>query len=123
MSLRQYVGDRFEAKKGIRVFTSLDPVSQDKLEKSIARKVPDLSKTAGNKLEAAAIAVDRNTGEIRAMVGGKRTGYDGFNRALNASRPIGSLVKPAIYLTALRAATEVHFGDNIDGHATELERQ
>ncbi|MGF1799434.1 penicillin-binding protein 1B [Vibrio gigantis] len=101
IELKKYVGDRFEAKKGIRVFTSLDPVSQDKLEKSIARKVPDLSKTAGNKLEAAAIAVDRNTGEIRAMVGGKRTGYDGFNRALNASRPIGSLVKPAIYLTAL----------------------
>ncbi|OEE14192.1 penicillin-binding protein 1B [Vibrio cyclitrophicus ZF205] len=101
IELKRYVGDRFEAKKGIRVFTSLDPVSQDKLEKSIARKVPELSKTAGNKLEAAAIAVDRNTGEIRAMVGGKRTGYDGFNRALNASRPIGSLVKPAIYLTAL----------------------
>lgn len=101
IELKKYVGDRFEAKKGIRVFTSLDPVSQDKLEKSIARKVPDLSKTAGDKLEAAAIAVDRNTGEIRAMVGGKRTGYDGFNRALNASRPIGSLVKPAIYLTAL----------------------
>ena len=101
IELKKYVGDRFEAKKGIRVFTSLDPVSQDKLEKSIARKVADLSKTAGDKLEAAAIAVDRNTGEIRAMVGGKRTGYDGFNRALNASRPIGSLVKPAIYLTAL----------------------
>lgn len=101
IELKKYVGDRFEAQKGIRVFTSLDPVSQDKLEKSIARKVPELSKTAGDKLEAAAIAVDRNTGEIRAMVGGKRTGYDGFNRALNASRPIGSLVKPAIYLTAL----------------------
>lgn len=101
IELKKYVGDRFQAKKGIRVFTSLDPVSQAKLEKSIARKVPELSKTAGAKLEAAAIAVDRNTGEIRAMVGGKRTGYDGFNRALNASRPIGSLVKPAVYLTAL----------------------
>lgn len=101
IELKKYVGDRFQAKKGIRVFTSLDPVSQDKLEKSIARKVPELSKTAGDKLEAAAIAVDRKTGEIRAMVGGKRTGYDGFNRALNASRPIGSLVKPAVYLTAL----------------------
>ncbi len=70
IELKKYVGERFEAKKGIRVFTSLDPVSQDQLEKSIARKVPELSKTGGNQLEAAAIAVDRNTGEIRAMVGG-----------------------------------------------------
>lgn len=102
IELKKFVGDRFEAQKGLRVFTSLDPVSQQELERSIARKVPQLAKTAGNKLEAAAIAVDRNTGEIRAMVGGKRTGYDGFNRALNASRPIGSLVKPAVYLTALQ---------------------
>ncbi|MEZ9057674.1 penicillin-binding protein 1B [Vibrio pelagius] len=102
IELKQFVGDRFEAQKGLRVFTSLDPVSQQELERSIARKVPQLAQTAGNKLEAAAVAVDRNTGEIRAMVGGKRTDYDGFNRALNASRPIGSLVKPAVYLTALQ---------------------
>lgn len=100
--LNKYVGDRFQSQKGLRVFTSLDPVSQDKLEKSIAAKVPVFAKTSGKQLEGAAIAVDRNTGEIRAMVGGKRTGYDGFNRVLNASRPIGSLVKPAVYLTALQ---------------------
>ncbi|MBW3694164.1 penicillin-binding protein 1B [Vibrio sp. T187] len=100
--LNQYVGDRFQSHKGLRVFTSLDPVSQDKLEKALASKVPTFAKKSGKQLEGAAIAVDRNTGEIRAMVGGKRVGYDGFNRALNASRPIGSLVKPAVYLTALQ---------------------
>ncbi|MGR5542862.1 penicillin-binding protein 1B, partial [Vibrio campbellii] len=83
------------------VFTSLDPVSQSKLERAITQKVPDLERVSGAGLEGAAIAVDRQTGEIRAMVGGKRTGYDGFNRALNASRQIGSLAKPAVYLTAL----------------------
>ncbi|OXX74065.1 penicillin-binding protein 1B [Vibrio sp. V19_P1S1T109] len=101
IELKEKVGDAFKADTGLRVFTSLDPVSQVKLELAIDRQIPVLSKTAGKNLEAAAIAVDRTSGEIRAMVGGKQTGYDGFNRALNASRPIGSLVKPAVYLTAL----------------------
>ncbi|MGF1772983.1 penicillin-binding protein 1B [Vibrio wakamikoensis] len=99
--LSRKVGDKIKASKGVRIYTSLDPVSQDKLEKAIAKRVPQLERTSGKGLEAAAVAVDRTTGEIRAMVGGKRTGYSGFNRALNASRPIGSLVKPAVYLTAL----------------------
>ncbi|MBY8000889.1 penicillin-binding protein 1B [Vibrio fluvialis] len=101
IELKQKLGDTFKSDTGLRVFTSLDPVSQAKLEEAVENQVPILARTAGNDLEAAAIAVDRHSGEIRAMVGGKRTGYDGFNRALNASRPIGSLVKPAVYLTAL----------------------
>nr|WP_162062452.1 penicillin-binding protein 1B [Vibrio taketomensis] len=102
IELKEKVGSEYEADKGLRVFTSLDPVSQHQLEKAIQTKIPQLAKTAGKDLEGAAIAVDRHSGEIRAMVGGKRTGYDGFNRALNASRQIGSLAKPAVYLTALQ---------------------
>lgn len=102
MELKQKVGDAFRGETGLRVFTSLDPISQQQLEKAISNKVAELAKVAGDELEAAAVAVDRTSGEIRAMVGGKRTGYDGFNRAINASRPIGSLVKPAVYLTALQ---------------------
>src|SRR5690606_7790248 len=34
-------------------------------------------------------------------LGGKRTGFDGFTRALDARRQIGSLVKPAVHLAAL----------------------
>ncbi|MBY8043606.1 penicillin-binding protein 1B [Vibrio fluvialis] len=101
IELKQKLGDAFKSDTGLRVFTSLDPVSQAKLEEAVENQVPILARAAGKDLEAAAIAVDRHSGEIRAMVGGKRTGYDGFNRALNASRPIGSLVKPAVYLTAL----------------------
>ncbi len=99
--LQQKVGARFQSDSGLRLFTTLDPVSQAMMEKAITQKIPQLEKVSGEGLEAAAVAVDRRTGEIRAMVGGKRTGYDGFNRALNASRPIGSLVKPAVYMTAL----------------------
>ncbi len=102
IELEKQLGDHFQTGAGLRVFTSLDPVSQAELEKAISSKMPALSKVAGDQLEAAAVAVDRHSGEIRAMVGGKRAGYDGFNRALNASRQIGSLAKPAVYLTALQ---------------------
>ncbi|NOH80295.1 penicillin-binding protein 1B [Vibrio sp. RE86] len=101
IELKEKVGEAFQSDLGLRVFTSLDPVSQQKLEQAIAKKIPQLASIAGKSLEGAAVAVDRHTGEIRAMVGGKRTGYDGFNRALNASRQIGSLAKPAVYLAAL----------------------
>ncbi|WP_274883214.1 penicillin-binding protein 1B [Vibrio harveyi] len=113
IELKEKVGDNFKAETGLRLFTSLDPVSQSKLEKAIAKKVPELAKRAGKELEAAAVAVDRHSGEIRAMVGGKRVGYEGFNRALNASRPIGSLVKPAIYLTALEQPEKYNLGTTL----------
>ncbi|CAM3501767.1 Penicillin-binding protein 1B [Vibrio aerogenes CECT 7868] len=98
IELKHKIGDLYQADKGLKVFTTLDPVSQQELENAVRIS---LARLGNKKLESAAIAVDRHSGEIRAMVGGKRAGYDGFNRVLNASRQIGSLVKPAVYLTAL----------------------
>ena len=52
-------------------------------------------------LEAAMVVVDYQQAAVQALVGGKTAGYAGFNRALDARRPIGSLIKPPIYLEAL----------------------
>jgi penicillin-binding protein 1B len=52
-------------------------------------------------LETAAVVTSVAQGEVLALVGGRDPGYAGFNRALDAVRPIGSLIKPVIYLTAL----------------------
>jgi penicillin-binding protein 1B len=52
-------------------------------------------------LEGAVIVADPNSGDVVAVVGGRAVGAEGFNRALDARRPIGSLVKPAVYLAAL----------------------
>ncbi|WP_413112979.1 penicillin-binding protein 1B [Thaumasiovibrio sp. DFM-14] len=95
--INQYVGENFTPGVGLRIFSSLDPLSQRAAEQTVSRSLPKL----GDGLETAVVVSDRLSGEIRAMVGGSNPGYAGFNRALDARRPIGSLVKPAVYLTAL----------------------
>ncbi|MGB2078910.1 MAG: penicillin-binding protein 1B [Vibrio sp.] len=100
--LKEKVGDKFTPDSGLRVFTTLDPVSQSYLEKAVRVSVPKLEARVGEGLQTASVAVDRQTGEIRAMVGGKQAGFDGYNRALHAKRQIGSLAKPSVYLTALQ---------------------
>ena len=113
IELKDKVGDKFKADTGLRLFTTLDPVSQSYLESSVTRTLPQLEKRSGKGLETAIVAVDRKTGEIRAMVGGRQAGYDGFNRALSASRQIGSLVKPSIYLTALEQPEKYDLGTTL----------
>ncbi|MFJ5451047.1 bifunctional glycosyl transferase/transpeptidase [Pectobacterium carotovorum] len=100
--LQQRLGDKVNDLSGVKIFTTLDPVSQDAAEKAVEVGVPALR--AGRNvsdLEAAMVIVDRFSGEVRAMVGGAQTQYAGFNRALQARRPVGSLAKPPTYLTAL----------------------
>jgi penicillin-binding protein 1B len=67
--------------------------------------MPKLDRKRGLKvvgtLETAAVVTSVAQGEVLAMVGGRDPGYAGFNRALDAVRSIGSLIKPVIYLTAL----------------------
>lgn len=89
---------------GLRIFTTLDPWLQHATEKSVQQHVAKLEKQAGFKkptLEAAAVITSVDGAEVRAIVGSRRVQYFGFNRALDAQRSIGSLAKPAVYLTAL----------------------
>ncbi|MCW8921280.1 MAG: penicillin-binding protein 1B [Sedimenticola sp.] len=90
--------------EGLRIFTTLDPWAQQQAETAVAERLTKLEKDyrlPKQKLESAAILVDSESGEVQALVGGRSAGYAGFNRALDAIRPIGSLVKPVVYLAAL----------------------
>ena len=64
------------------------------LSQSMARGLPA-------DLQGALVLADVASGEVLALVGGREVRYAGFNRALDARRPIGSLVKPAVFLAAL----------------------
>ncbi len=99
--LNQHISS-FAQKSGIKVYTGFSHRSQQLLEQSIAKQLPLLeSKYNQKNLQAAMVVTDIASGEIRALVGGRNSGYAGFNRALNAKRHVGSLIKPAIYATAL----------------------
>ena len=88
---------------GLRIFTTLDTQIQDTLEKTIREKLAQLEKnTRAKDLEAAVVITRRDSGEISALAGARKEEASGFNRALDALRPIGSLIKPVVYLTALQ---------------------
>jgi penicillin-binding protein 1B len=91
---------------GLTVFTTLDPLLQEKAEAALAA---ELKRQDGSKreeahgLEGVVVVTSPQTGEVIAMIGGRLASMDGFNRALDARRPIGSLAKPVVYLTALES--------------------
>lgn len=86
---------------GLRIYTHLDPYLQAAAEASVAKVLPELQARGGNALQAALVATSVADGRIRALVGSAQPGQTGFNRALDARRPIGSLIKPVVYTTAL----------------------
>jgi penicillin-binding protein 1B len=98
---RDYAPGDLEA-AGLRIYTTLDPATQALAEWALAGEIERLE---GNRppLEGAVIVTTPHSAEVRAVVGSRRTGFDGFNRALDARRPVGSLIKPAVYLAALES--------------------
>lgn len=90
--------------EGLQVFTSLDPIVQGRAEAALSERLTALERGSHmprGTLQGAVIAIHPENGEILALVGDRHTRYRGFNRALDARRPVGSLIKPAVYLAAL----------------------
>lgn len=103
--LREEYRDEDLTEEGLRIFTSFDPILQVKAEKAMTETLKRLGKAAEG-VEGAMLVTNPETGELQAMLGGRQPGFAGFNRALDASRPIGSLIKPAIYLAALEKPSQ-----------------
>lgn len=87
--------------EGLRIFSTLDPWAQRAAQRLLDEQLARLDRKQEGQLQGAVVLVGAQGGEVRAVVGGRANAIAGFNRALDAIRPIGSLVKPAVYLTAL----------------------
>lgn len=95
--LRQLVPGQEWQQTGLRVFTYYDPYLQQQAELAMTTRggrvdVPDL--------QGAMVVSDYRQGVVRALVGNIGRTRGGFNRALDAKRPIGSLIKPFTYALA-----------------------
>src|SRR6202008_2051042 len=95
---------------GARVYPSLDPVLQRFAEAAVIRGLDRLETQwprlrrpePTRRLQAALVALDPSTGEIRALVGGRDYQVSQYDRAVLARRQPGSAFKPFVYLAALR---------------------
>lgn len=103
--VRREIEERFPrvaanlARGGYRVVTTLDPEIQKAAERAVAEGLEALKSSLGEEPEAALVALDPGTGEIRALVGGREQTVN-RNRALEPRQP-GSTFKPFVYAAAL----------------------
>jgi 1A family penicillin-binding protein len=98
---------------GLKVFTTIDPRMQKAAESEVARALESIEKRRPKRkaqseveeppLQAALVAMDPHTGEVRALVGGRDFSKSSFNRATQARRQPGSAFKPFVYAAALEA--------------------
>ena len=103
--------------EGLRIFTTLDPRVQRAAQQALSTRLAALENQRHipqDALEGAVVVTSGENGEVLAVVGGRRPGYEGFNRALDAVRQVGSLLKPAIYLTALSRPDKYTLATRLD---------
>lgn len=95
---------------GLKVHTTLDLDLQKAAETEVSRGLEEIEKrqlrrksapASSEPLQAALVAMDPVTGEVRAMVGGRDFKASSFNRVTQAKRQAGSAFKPFVYAAAL----------------------
>ncbi len=89
----------------VNVYTTLDFTAQRSADRTMLRHIAEITSEAGGResVQGALVALDPTTGDIRALVPGKRTQRREFNRAFYARRQPGSAFKPFVYAAALAA--------------------
>lgn len=104
-TLRRDYRDEDLTEAGLKIFSTLNPLVQSRAEAALKQELERLDKARKKQrnqpLEGVVVVTAPQNGEVIAMVGGRQAAFDGFNRALDAKRSIGSLVKPVIYLAAV----------------------
>jgi penicillin-binding protein 1B len=100
--------------EGLGIFTSLDLQMQKFAERAVREGLANLEKqypklksdSAEQRVQACLVAIQPQTGEIKAMVGGRDYASSQFNRVVQGHRQPGSVFKPFVYLAAFEEARD-----------------
>lgn len=106
----------------LSVFTTLDPAAQLYTEQAVDTTMKELGKRA-DPVQAAGVVTDAHDGSVLAVVGSKIAGDQGFNRALDSQRPIGSTIKPFVYLVALTDPARWNLATALDDSPISMRMQ
>lgn len=101
--LLETYGEDLVYKGGLQVYTTIDPRLQAAAEKAVRTGLENAKRRKLNIGQAALVALDPNTGAVRAMIGGVDFTSSQFNRAWQARRQPGSAFKVFVYTTAIAA--------------------
>jgi penicillin-binding protein 1B len=120
--IRQDYPDAELNSAGLAIHTTLAPSVQTLGEDAIDKALTALGKR-GAAVDAALVVTGAKDGEVQAMIGSRDPDEPGFNRALDALRPIGSLVKPFVYLVALSQPQRYSLATLVEDSTIDLPQQ
>ena len=117
--LKTYYDEEDLQAEGLNIYTTLDPYIQQQAEQAVTSSMQTLFKNRPD-MQIASVIARHGSGDVLALIGGANPKYPGFNRALDARRQIGSLIKPVVYLAALSAPERYTLATVLDDSPIEL---
>jgi len=111
---------------GLQIYTTLNPRIQKILEYSIQQELASIEADKGlpaGSLQVAAVVIRTDNGEVAAVAGDRKASFSGFNRAIQAQRPVGSLLKPFVYLSALESPERYSLASPISDEPITVSQQ
>ncbi len=123
--LRQNYRDEDLRSQGLQILTTLDPRVQHAAEAALQQRLSELESSrrlSRDSLQGAILISSSQNAEVQALVGGRDPRFEGFDRALDARRPIGSLIKPVVFLTALEQPARYSLATLLDDSSLVVEQ-
>lgn len=102
VSLKAIVGKTNLYSAGLHIQTTINKKMQIAAQDAFKTEMVKLRAEFGEDLDGGMIVLDNKTGEIKALVGGFDFMSSKFNRATQAYRQVGSIIKPLIYAAAIQ---------------------